>query len=60
MKDEQLCEVCGTAMFQIGPYASIKREGEAVKMWNGNIDCQCENKECVNYLKIVKRNLFGI
>ena len=43
------CEYCLEEMKQIGPFASIKPEGQPAKKWDGKIDYICINENCPNY-----------
>lgn len=52
------CEKCNNLMHQIGPFATLKSEGQPTEKWDGLVDFECINKECENVGKIIKLKPF--
>ncbi len=57
MEKEIPCEGCGTSLRQIGPFASSKPEGLPAKKFDGVLEFQCVNEECIKYEKIIEINI---
>lgn len=52
------CKKCNSLMYQIGPFATLKPEGQPTEKWDGLIDFECTNQECENVGKIIKLKPF--
>lgn len=57
MEKEILCELCRKPMREIGPFASIKLEGQPAEKDNGKRKFQCLNENCNKYEEIIEINV---
>lgn len=51
---KQKCQKCGTEMRKIGPFATVKLEGQPSQKWDGVLKYECKNEKCENYNKLIE------